>query len=107
MNRDHLKRSFAQAAERGELPAGDDGPDADFVETLGRPEHLITTTVDVREHLESKREAMRAHGTQIGDIGYFLSMPEESFVEGFGHEWFIRHGVPEDHRDDDLFAGLD
>ena len=26
---------------------------------------------------------------------------------GFGQEWFIRHGVPEDHRDDDLFAGLE
>ena len=25
----------------------------------------------------------------------------------FGQEWFIRHGVPEDHRDDDLLADLD
>ena len=106
MNRDHIKRSFAQAAERGEIP-GDDAPDADFVESLGRPEHLITTTIDVRAHLASKREAMAAHETQIGDIGYFLSMPEKSFEEGFGYEWFIRHGVPDDHRDDDLFAGLD
>jgi len=106
MNRDHIKRSFAEAAERGEIPV-EDRPDADFVETLGRPEHLITTTVDVRDHLESKREAMAAHGTQIGDIGYFLSMPEASFAEGFGYEWYIRHGVPEGHRDDDLFAGLD
>jgi hypothetical protein len=34
-------------------------------------------------------------------------MPPEQFVAGFGQEWFIRHGVPEGHRDDDLFAGLE
>jgi hypothetical protein len=34
-------------------------------------------------------------------------MPDEQFEQAFGHEWFIRRGAPEGHRDDDLFAGLD
>ena len=50
---------------------------------------------------------MRAHASQIADTSFFLTMPDEAFEHGFGYEWFIRHGVPEDHRDDDLFAGLE
>ena len=50
---------------------------------------------------------MRAHASQIADTSFFLSMSDEAFEQGFGYEWFIRHGVPGDHRDDDLFAGLE
>jgi LmbE family N-acetylglucosaminyl deacetylase len=107
MNRDHLRRSIQEAVARGEAPPPDDGPDEAFLDTLGRPESMITTTVDVRAHMREKRASMAAHETQIGDIAYFLSMPEESFEVGFGFEWYIRQGVPADHRDDDLFAGLE
>lgn len=106
MNRDHFKRSMLEAAERGELP-GDDRPDPEFFDTLGRPESVITTTVDIREYVSKKREAMRAHASQIADTSFFLSMSDEAFEQGFGFEWFIRHGVPEHHRDDDLFDGLE
>ena len=106
MNRDHIKRSMQMAVESGSLPA-DEVPDieTDF-DTFGRPESLITTTVDVREFLDLKRASMRAHASQISDSSFFLAMPPEAFEQGFGFEWFIRHGVPSDHRDDDLFADL-
>ena len=68
---------------------------------------MITTTVDVRDFIEQKRASMAAHASQIADSSFFLAMPPEQFEAGFGQEWFIRHGVPEDHRDDDLFAGLE
>jgi len=106
MNRDHFKRSMLEAAAQGNLP-GDDAPDPAFFDTLGRPEEVITTTIDVRQYATTKRAAMRAHASQIADTSFFLSMSDEAFEQGFGYEWFIRHGVPGDHRDDDLFAGLE
>ncbi len=106
INRDHIKRAMLSAAEAGELP-GDDAPSPDDFETFGRPESVITTTVDVRDFLEQKRASMAAHASQIADSSFFLAMPPEQFEVGFGHEWFIRRGVPETHRDDDLFAGID
>jgi len=106
MNRDHFKRSMLEAAAQGNLP-GEDAPDPAFFDTLGRPEEVITTTIDVRQYATTKRAAMRAHASQIADTSFFLSMSDEAFEQGFGYEWFIRHGVPGDHRDDDLFAGLE
>jgi len=105
MNRDHLRRVMQAAIESGEM-SGDDVPNVDDFDTFGRPEAVITTTVDVREHLAAKRASMAAHASQISDSSFFLAMPLEAFEQGFGWEWFIRRGVPEDHRDDDLFAGL-
>ena len=74
--------------------------------TFGRPEAVITTTVDVRDFIAAKRASMAVHASQIPEDSFFLQMPDEAFAATFGWEWFIRHGVPEDHRDDDLFAGL-
>ena len=106
INRDHIKRAMLAAAEAGELP-GEDAPDPDDFETFGRPESLITTTVDVRDFVEQKRASMAAHASQIGETSFFLAMPPEEFAAGVRHEWFIRRGVPETHRDDDLFAGIE
>jgi len=106
MNRDHIKRSMLAAVEAGTMP-GDDAPSPEDFDSFGRPESMITTTVDVRPFLDQKRASMRAHASQIGESSFFLMMPPDAFERGFGWEWFIRHGVPDDHRDDDLFAGLD
>ena len=105
MNRDHLRRVISAARDTGDIPP-EDVPDVTEMDTFGRPESVITTTVDVREYLTQKRASMAAHASQIAESSFFLSMPAEQFKQGFGWEWFIRHGVPEDHRDDDLFAGM-
>jgi LmbE family N-acetylglucosaminyl deacetylase len=106
MNRDHIRRVIEQGVASGQIPA-DQVPDVAEDSTFGRPESAITTTVDVRDHLEAKRASMAAHASQIGEQSFFLSMPLEAFAASFGWEWFIRHGVPDGHRDDDLFAGLE
>ncbi len=106
MNRDHLRRMLLAAVESGSLP-GDDTPNPDDFNTFGRPEEVITTTVDVREYLPLKRASMIAHASQITDSSFFLAMPAGAFEESFGQEWYIRHGVPEDHRDHDLFHGVE
>jgi LmbE family N-acetylglucosaminyl deacetylase len=106
INRDHIKRAMLAAAEAGALP-GENAPNPEDFETFGRPESVITTTVDVHDFIDKKRASMAAHASQIADSSFFLAMPPEQFEVGFGQEWFIRHGVPETHRDDDLFAGIE
>ena len=105
MNRDHIRRVIAQAVANGGIPS-DDVPEVTEESTFGRPESVITTTVDVRQHLAAKRASMAAHASQISETSFFLTLPKEAFEAAFGWEWFIRHGVPETHRDDDLFDGL-
>ena len=105
INRDHLLRGMAafarQAAEAGaELPdiAADPG--------FGKPESVITAAVDVTPCLKAKRQAMRAHASQISEQSFFLAMPEEAFGYAFGTEWFIRDGQGPGITETDLLAGL-
>jgi len=103
INRDHLQRSFLEAAEAGvELP-GEINPD-DFNE-LGVSEDRITTTVDVRPWLGRKRAAMAAHASQIAETSFFLAMAPEMFEGGFGQEWFILCGAPPGLAETDLLSG--
>ena len=106
INRDHIKRAMLAAAESGDLP-GENPPTPTDLDNFGRPESMITTTVDVHDFIDEKRASMAAHASQINEQSFFLAMPPEQFAVGFGQEWFIRRGVPEDHRDDDLFVGLE
>ncbi|MGQ0432737.1 MAG: PIG-L family deacetylase [Microthrixaceae bacterium] len=106
MNRDHIRRVIEEGVRNGAIPP-DAVPDVTEDSTFGRPESVITTVVDVRDHLATKRASMAAHASQISETSFFLSLPEQAFSASFGWEWFIRHGVPEEHRDSDLFDGLD
>ena len=73
---------------------------------LGVEEELITTAVDVRDFVTKKKEAMRAHRSQITEDSFFMKMSDEVFAEGFGMEWFILRGAPAGIHEDDLFTGL-
>ncbi|GLZ28920.1 GlcNAc-PI de-N-acetylase [Lentzea sp. NBRC 105346] len=61
-------------------------------ESFGKPAAELTARVDVRDVLEHKRAAMRAHASQISEESFFLAMPDEAFAVAFGTEWFIRAG---------------
>src|SRR5690606_36764217 len=107
INRDTV-RSFIELMVASGEASWDDMPDLDDPnEVFGMPDEVITTRVDVRDWAERKLAAMRAHETQVGDLAPFLAMPVEVFREAMGTEHFIRRGAPSDHRDDDVFAGLD
>lgn len=95
----------AQAAdgEVGDMPEGPVGPD---LADMGTPEALINTTVDVRAYLATKRQAMAAHGSQIAETSWFLSLPPPAFEAAFGREWFIRRQAPPGWAGTDLFDGL-
>ncbi|MEM9608051.1 MAG: PIG-L family deacetylase [Actinomycetota bacterium] len=95
MNRDHIKAMQEAAAEQGIELGGDDPEDGDGpvdVDTFGSPAEIITTAVDVTDHIDAKKAAMRAHASQITEESFFLQLPDEAFAMAFGTEWYIRIG---------------
>ncbi|HVT75759.1 MAG TPA: PIG-L family deacetylase [Acidimicrobiales bacterium] len=73
---------------------------------LGVEEEFITTAIDVRDFVDVKKQALRAHASQVTEDSFFLAMPDEAFREGFGREWFILRGAPSGIHEYDLFEGL-
>jgi len=98
--RSSLPRFRAQLEKAGlELPDIDE-------DSFGVPDEAVGATVDCREHAPAKLAALAAHVSQQENI-FFLKLPMEHFVEGFGTEEFVRYrpeqpGVVET----DLFAGV-
>jgi LmbE family N-acetylglucosaminyl deacetylase len=104
MNRDHMLRgraAFAAANAEAEVEM----PDIEEA-NIGKPEAEITAAVDVSGYATYKRQAMRAHASQISDQSFFLAMPDEAFGYAFGTEWFIRVGQGPGVTETDLMAGL-
>jgi LmbE family N-acetylglucosaminyl deacetylase len=81
-------------------------PDVEERQDFGLPESLITTAVDVTPYVKAKRDAMRAHASQISEESFFLAMPDDAFRYAFGTEWFIRAGQGPGITETDLLAGL-
>jgi LmbE family N-acetylglucosaminyl deacetylase len=104
LNRDHIQRLMAERPT--DLAEGDDAPDPSDFDEMGSPEALITTTVDVRDFVDHKRAAMRAHASQISESSFFLTMPDDAFREAFGWEWFIRRGERPPIHETSIFEGL-
>jgi LmbE family N-acetylglucosaminyl deacetylase len=91
LNRDRVKELMESAADLGvQPPAGEEG--GIDVDTFGEPASRITTAVDVTKFLDAKRQAMRAHASQITEDSFFLSMPDDVFELVWGTEWFIKLG---------------
>ncbi|SDM63702.1 PIG-L family deacetylase [Allokutzneria albata] len=103
MNQDHMRRGMAAMAAQAENV---DMPDVEAEGQFGKPESEITAAVDVTKYLKVKREAMRAHASQISEDSFFLAMPDEGFAYAFGTEWFIREGHGPGITETDLMAGL-
>jgi LmbE family N-acetylglucosaminyl deacetylase len=97
MNRDFLANLAEQEGAEGFAPPEDV---TEGMATMGEPASRITTEVDVSRWIDRKRQAMRAHASQIGETSFFLSMPESVFALVWGHEWYIRmrpaHSMPEE-----------
>jgi LmbE family N-acetylglucosaminyl deacetylase len=62
------------------------------VDTIGTPENQITHAVNVEAFSDRKRNAMKAHASQITEESFFLSMPDAIFAKAFGTEWYIDAG---------------
>jgi LmbE family N-acetylglucosaminyl deacetylase len=59
---------------------------------LGMSTVEITTTLDVRSALDTKRRAMAAHASQISETATVLHLPAASFAAVYGYEWYVRRG---------------
>ena len=80
----------AQAGSDGDLPP--DVPEPDEFSDFGMLAEDIAYKVDVTEHLEKKRAALRAHRTQVSEQSFFLGMSDQQFRVMFGQEWFAVPG---------------
>jgi len=102
MNRDAIRVSIDRAAD--DLAAGGvEWADAEMLEvrrqrtqtaSFGMPDDEITHAVDVSTVIGRKREAIRAHASQVATDSFFLAMPDEAFAATFGTEWFVDPGRP-------------
>ncbi len=82
-----IPRSILQRAALEMERLGIDGPWN--VPHLGTDEELITTRIDVRDYVEDKLNAFRAHKTQIVPSAYMFTLPEEKRNDMLGYEWYI------------------
>jgi LmbE family N-acetylglucosaminyl deacetylase len=95
MNRDRVRQRMQAAFDAGFMKEADkwdvDGP-ADDGNPFGSLESEISLMVDVRAHAARKKESVKCHASQVTDSSFFLSMPDDAFVDAFGWEWFIKPG---------------
>ncbi|HBY96674.1 MAG: PIG-L family deacetylase [Ardenticatenaceae bacterium] len=106
-----LASSFFRLA--ADLLRAEDLPPVSFTgepfEELGRPEHEITTIVDVSEFVEQKQRALACHETQLGPEMVFARLSPEAQRRLLSRETFVRAHplVPAGFRETDLFEGLE
>ncbi len=87
MNRDYLREVAREAGGTDWEPPEDV---AEGQNAMGEPATRITTEIDVTPWIERKKQAMRAHPSQISEDSFFLSMPDPMYMKVWGREWYIR-----------------
>jgi LmbE family N-acetylglucosaminyl deacetylase len=99
INRDWVARGArGSGAAHVELP-----PD---VQRMGKPEAEITHRVQAVDFVEQKRNAMRAHASQIAPDHFLLTMPDPMFAMGMGVEFYIVESAPTGAAAPELFEEL-
>ncbi len=74
----------------------------------GTPDGLVTTTVDVHDYVERKRDAFRAHVSQNDPNSWFATMASQIYELAFGTEYYqlVRGQPGSDLPEPDLFVGI-
>jgi N-acetyl-1-D-myo-inositol-2-amino-2-deoxy-alpha-D-glucopyranoside deacetylase len=86
-------------------PFGDADPEAlEFI----TPDDWVTTVINCRDQLGRKREALRAHRSQLTEEFALLSVPDEVLRDFFPNEHFqlVVSRVPTSLPETDVFSGL-
>ena len=91
---DHFAEQIRAMRDAIPPEIADEMPKPEEFENNFTPAALITTRVDVRPYLATKRAALALHSSQVDENSFFLQMPEEVFAVAFGTEWFIRRDAP-------------
>ena len=104
--RSEARRVAEMARSAGmNAPFGDADPESlEFI----TPDEWVTTVVDCGAQLGRKREALRAHRSQLTEDFALLSVPEELLREHFPNEYYqlVVSRVPTTLPEADVFAGL-
>ena len=89
------------------LDAGVTPPFASLeVETIGTPDELVTTVVNVSAYVEIKIASLYCHRTQMDPTGPFAQLPQEIVREIMNTEYFSL-AIPQGASNDaDLLGGL-
>lgn len=86
---DEFARAFTEAGLRTKGRAAAAGADMD--RDAGVPDEAVTATIDVSAYVGKKRDAVRAHGTQM--TGHLLlRLPEPVLARLWQEEHFALHG---------------
>ncbi len=100
--RSNFRRMWQQMIDAGITP-----PFASQeVETIGTPDELVTTVVDVSAYVEVKIQSLNCHRTQIDPNGPFSQLPEHLLRESMSTEYFALAAPGDAGKDADLLAGL-
>jgi N-acetyl-1-D-myo-inositol-2-amino-2-deoxy-alpha-D-glucopyranoside deacetylase len=102
-------RPRTRMAAWAEMRLSEGSIDAETAERMrqsGVPDDLVTCLVDVREYVETKLNALRAHRTQIPPDWPMLTVPEDRKDEVLGREAFVRVFGPTGAVETDLFEGI-
>ena len=91
---DHFAEQIRTMRDAIPPEIAEDIPRPEDFENNFSPAELITTRIDIRPYLATKRAALAAHSSQVDETSFFLQMPEELFGTAFGTEWFIRRDAP-------------
>jgi N-acetyl-1-D-myo-inositol-2-amino-2-deoxy-alpha-D-glucopyranoside deacetylase len=102
-----IPRGFMQEMLKRAREAGMEMPE-NGIRILGIPDEEITTSVDVRDLTERKRQAFAAHVSQNDPTSPFQTMAGQMYEMAFGTEHFIlaRGDLSEEHPERTLFANL-
>jgi N-acetyl-1-D-myo-inositol-2-amino-2-deoxy-alpha-D-glucopyranoside deacetylase len=102
-----IPRGFMQEMMKMAVEAGMEMP-SDGIRILGIPDEEITTSVDVRDLAERKRQAFAAHVSQNDPNSPFQTMASQVYEMAFGTEHYVlaRGDLGEDRPERSLFVGL-
>ena len=82
--RSNFRRLWQQMLDAGITP-----PFASLeVDSIGTPDEITTTVVDVSEFVETKIASLNCHRTQIDPNGPFSKLPEEATREMMSTEYY-------------------
>ena len=102
-----IPRGFMQEIVQMAVESGMEMPD-NGIRILGIPDEEITTSVDVRDLAEQKREAFAAHLSQNDPGSPFQTMANQIYEIVFGTEHYVlaRGDLGEDRPERSLFEGV-
>jgi LmbE family N-acetylglucosaminyl deacetylase len=102
-----IPRAFMQQLMKMAVEAGMEMP-ANGIRILGIPDEEITTSVNVRDLAERKREAFAAHVSQNDPNSPFQTMASQIYEMAFGTEHFVlaRGDLGEERPEKSLWAGV-